>query len=50
MDKPEILEACQRIAEDHLSAALFELPPPAGPSRGLAMPSRKSAAWLARLP
>ena len=28
MDKPGILEACQRIAEDHRSAALFEAPPP----------------------
>ncbi len=34
MDKPEVLEACERIAEDHRSAALFEPPPPTGPSRG----------------
>ena len=34
MDKPEVLGARERIAEDHRSAALFEAPPPTGPSRG----------------
>ena len=50
MDKPEVREACQWIVEDPRRAALFEVSPSTGPSRGAYNTLERSATWLARLP